>query len=162
MEFSFDRQSLCDPERRPYYLECLQVITENRNTEALQMKVATLESQGAISRRDLSAAYRTLNIPPFEAPQADDERVLNLFHVRISDLGVQAQEEARAALYKIGVARNSQRLISTAQQTMETYDDALAWLGNGATKDTTDDMLVSLVALKVSLLSDQILREVRC
>lgn len=145
VEFAYDRQSLCDPERRPYYLECLQVVAENRNTEQLQIKVATLASENIVSRRDLSAAYRALGVASSES----DERVLNLYHVLISDAGSAQQDDARQALYKIGLARGSQRLIKAAQQTMDTYEDALAWLGNGASKDTADDMLLSLVALKV-------------
>ncbi|CAK3972077.1 Ubiquitin carboxyl-terminal hydrolase 2 [Lecanosticta acicola] len=145
--FSFDRQVLCDPEKRAYYFECLQTITDGRNTEQLQMKVATLNSQGEISRRDLSAAFRTLNIPVSEH-QASDERILNLFHVRILDLGSQAEAEARQALYKIGVARNSQQLIGTAQRAMETYEEALGWLGNGAEKTTDDEFLISIASIK--------------
>ncbi|KAF2166323.1 hypothetical protein M409DRAFT_66774 [Zasmidium cellare ATCC 36951] len=144
VEFAYDRQSLCHPEQRPYYFESLQVIAENRNTEQLQVKVATLASEDIVSRRDLSAAYRNLQVTASD----DDERVLNLYHVLISDAGPSQQDDARQALYKIGLARGSQRLIKAAQQTMDTYEDALAWLGNGANKDTADDMLLSLVAVK--------------
>lgn len=147
IEFCFNRQCLCDPERRPYYFECLQVITESRpSSESLQLKVATMSSQELISRRDLTAAYRHLDISPSEA---DDDRIVNLFHSRQSDLGKQAQEDARAALYKIGVARGSQRLINASRQTLETYDDALAWLGNGVNKSTPDEGLIAVVTIKV-------------
>ncbi|EME77564.1 uncharacterized protein MYCFIDRAFT_114189, partial [Pseudocercospora fijiensis CIRAD86] len=149
IEFCFDRQCMCDPERRPYYFECLQVITDSRtNSESLQLKVATMSSQDLISRRDLTAAYRYLDIEP--GAHVDDERIINLFHSRQSDLGKQAQEEARQALYKIGVSRGSQRLINASKQTLETYDDALTWLGNGVTKDTPDESLLAVVATKTT------------
>lgn len=149
VEFAFDRQADCDPEQRPYYFECLQVITDTRGGERLQVKVATLESEGSISRRDLSAAYRVLNLSPLEARQADDDRILNLFTVLQSDSGAHAQEEARQALYKIGVVRGSQRLINTSHQTIETYEDALSWLGNGVDQTTPDEGLLAVVAIKV-------------
>lgn len=148
IEFCFDRQCICDPQRRPYYFECLQVITDSRtNSESLQLKVATMSSQDLVSRRDLSAAYRYLDIE--QGDHVDEERIVNLFHSRQSDLGKQAQEEARQALYKIGVSRGSQRLINASKQTLETYDDALTWLGNGVTKDTPDESLLAVVATKV-------------
>lgn len=146
IDFAFERQSLCDPERRPYYFECLQVIAEHRSTEQLHLKVATLASQDLVSRRDLKVAYDTLRIDPSET----DERVLNLYYVWISDIGAEAQENARQALYKIGLVRGSQQLINTAQRVMETYEDALQWLGNGVDKATPDDMLLSIVPIKVS------------
>ncbi|KAF7193198.1 putative ubiquitin carboxyl-terminal hydrolase 2 [Pseudocercospora fuligena] len=149
IEFCFDRQCLCDPQRRPYYFECLQVITDSRtNSESLQLKVATMSSQDLISRRDLSAAYRYLDIE--QGDHVDEERIVNLFHSRQSDLGKQAQEEARQALYKIGISRGSQRLINASKQTLETYDDALTWLGNGVNKDTPDESLLAVVATKTT------------
>ncbi|KXT13990.1 hypothetical protein AC579_8847 [Pseudocercospora musae] len=149
VEFCFDRQCSCDPQRRSYYLECLQVIADSRtNSESLQLKVATMASQDLVSRRDLSAAYRYLDIE--QGDHVDDERIVNLFHSRQSDLGKHAQEEARQALYKIGLSRGSQRLINASKQTLETYDDALTWLGNGVTKDTPDESLLAVVATKTT------------
>lgn len=104
-----------------------------------------LLSQDLVSRRDLSAAYRVLQV----ATSDSDDRVLNLYHVLISDAGPAQQDDARQALLKIGTTRGSQQLIKAARQTMETYEDALAWLGNGVDKDTSDDMLLSVVAIKV-------------
>ncbi|KAI7287681.1 cysteine proteinase [Hortaea werneckii] len=150
VEFAYDRQAMCDPERLPYYFECLQVISESRQTEQLQMKVATLESQDLVSRRDLHAAYRYLNIPQSEASKLDDQRVLELFQAQQPDLGPAGAEEARQALYRIGTARQSQILINASRQSVETYDDALSWLGNGADKNTPDDNLIAIVAAKVA------------
>ncbi|KJX94272.1 ubiquitin carboxyl-terminal hydrolase like protein [Zymoseptoria brevis] len=137
--FAFDRQFECDPSNGPYYLECLQVITAARGTEQLQLKVATLESQDLISRRDLTNAYRSLNCTRTES----DERILGLFQVRQSDTGPSGQEDLRQALYKIGMSRQSQRLINASRQTIETYEDALLWIGNGVDKNTADEMLLA-------------------
>lgn len=138
---------MCDPERRSYYFECLQAIAELRSTDDLTIKVAMLASQNFISRRDLSAAYRHLNIT--NAESSDDERILELFHARQSDLGAQAQEDARQALNKIGTARGSVRIINASRQNIETYEDALDWLGNGVNKETNDDAILAVVALRV-------------
>ena len=148
--FAFDRQLACDPTRQPYYVECLQVITESRGTEQLQITLATLASQDMISRRDLAAAHRHLGLPAPGTDDLDDDQILNLFFVRQSDLGPGAQEEARQALHKIGAARHSQALINASRQTVETYEEALRWLGNGVTKDTPDDSLLVVAAMKVS------------
>jgi ubiquitin carboxyl-terminal hydrolase 25/28 len=153
IDFAYERQSMCDPPNRPYYFECLQVIAESRGTEKLQMKVAMLASQDLVSRRDLSAAYRLLNVPVADAHNYDDARILDQFHVRQSDLGVQAQEEARQALYRVGMARGSTRLINASRQLIETYDDALTWIGNGVNRETTDESLLAVVGMKVSFTS---------
>jgi ubiquitin carboxyl-terminal hydrolase 25/28 len=149
VDFAFDRQSLCDPAHRSYYLECLQALAQSRGTETLQTKVAMMASEGMVSRRDLTAAYRQLNIPHNEAQTVSDERILNLFYVRISDLGPGAQQDARQALNQIGMSRNSKRLINASMQTLETYEDALEWLGNGVDKKTADEALLAVVAIKV-------------
>lgn len=151
IDFAFERQCLCDPARRPYYFECLQLISEARNTDHLQMKVAMLASQDFVSRRDLFAAYRLLNVPVTDANAIDDARILELFQVRQADLGPRAQEDARQALNKIGTARGSVRLINASRQTIESYDDALTWLGNGVNRETTDEALLAVVGIKVSL-----------
>ncbi|KAK5130073.1 hypothetical protein LTR08_002506 [Meristemomyces frigidus] len=150
IEFAYDRQSMCDPERTPYYFECLQVITQSRGTEQLQMKVATLSSQDVVSRRDLSAAYRFLNIHPPEAEVLSDERIVELFQAQQPDMGLTAAEEARQALNKIGTARRSQLLINASRQSVDTYEDALSWLGNGASKDMPDDTLLAIYTSKIA------------
>ena len=150
MEFAHDRQALCDPAAQAYYLECLQVITEDRQTEQLQMKLATLQSQDVVSRRDLRAAYRFLNIQLRDASDVSDARVVELFQAQQPDLGVAAQEEARSHLYKIGVSRNSTLIINASRQSVETYEDALSWLGNGVDKNTPDEGILAVLAIKVS------------
>lgn len=112
--------------------------------------MATLASQDVVSRRDVFAAYRYFSIPPSESKNCDDSRILDAFHARQSDQGPAAQEQAREHLYKIGVSRQSNLLINAARQSVETYEDALSWLGNGVNKDTADDVLLSVLTVKVS------------
>ncbi|KAF2207210.1 hypothetical protein CERZMDRAFT_71801 [Cercospora zeae-maydis SCOH1-5] len=146
--WAVDKQFTTDPQRQSYYFECLQIIAEARKTEELQTSLALVESRGLISRRDLAAAYRYLDISPTDAQTSDDERILNLFYVRISDSGPEAKEEARHALRKIGIVRQSQRLIRAAEQTIETYEEALDWLGNGANRTTQDEWLMVFAGTK--------------
>ncbi|GIZ48075.1 hypothetical protein CKM354_001115000 [Cercospora kikuchii] len=146
--WAVDKQFTTDPQRQSYYFECLQIIAEARKTEDLQTTLALVESRGLISRRDITAAYRYLDISQTDAQTADDERILNLFYVRTSDSGPEAKEEARRALRKIGLVRQSQRLIRAAEQTIETYEEALDWLGNGANRQTADDWLISFAGTK--------------
>lgn len=150
VEYCYDRQSVCDPGQQAYYLECLQVISEDRNSEQLQTKIAMLQSQDAVSRRDLTAAYRYFSIPVKDAQSVSDERIRELFQVQQSDLGLVAQEEARSHLYKLGVHRKSDLLISASRQSVDTYENALAWFGNGVNKDTSDEGILAVVAIKVS------------
>lgn len=149
IEYSFDRQVECDPSLWAYYFECLQVVLETRDSEQLQMKVAKLQSQDFVSRRDLSAAYRSLNITPVEAKTITDERIIDRYQAQQSDLSASAQEELRGHLYKIGISRNSALLQNASRQSVDTYEDALSWLGNGVTKDTPDESLLAVLAMKV-------------
>ena len=150
IEYAYDRQASCDPGLQAYYFECLQVVTEGRYSEQLQTKVAMLQSQDVVSRRDLSAAYRSLNISVAESRTISDERIIEKYQAHQPDLGAVAQEEARAHLYKIGVARNSQTLIRASRQSVDTYDDALSWFGNGVNKDTSDEGILAVFSIKVS------------
>jgi ubiquitin carboxyl-terminal hydrolase 25/28 len=141
--FAYDRQAICDPAQTPYYFDCLQSISDHRQSEDLQVKVATLQSQGMVSQRDLRAAYRFLDVNPGDT----DDHIANKFSVRQSNSGSQAQEAGREALQKIGMARASQRLIRAAKQELETYEDALRWLD--AQKDTDDSFIETLVTVKL-------------
>lgn len=142
LEFAFDRQAECDPTLSAYYLECLQAISEYRGTEQLQVKIALLQSQDLVSRRDLRAAYRFLDVKQEDT----DEYIVNKFNARQSNCGSQAQEENRQALGKIGMARRSPRLLKASKQELETLDEALSWLG--ADRTTADGYIETLLTLK--------------
>ncbi|KAK1063912.1 ubiquitin-specific protease ubp2 [Friedmanniomyces endolithicus] len=157
IEFAFDRQSNCDPERQAYYFECLQVIAESRGTEQLQTRVAMLESQDLVSRRDLSAAFRYLGVqvPTVGSTPPSVEYILDCFTARQSSVSPAVAEKNREALLKIGIARSSQKLIKASRQSVDTYEDALAWLGPEATKDTPDDLLLALAATRNESAADK-------
>ncbi|QIX00141.1 hypothetical protein AMS68_005658 [Peltaster fructicola] len=147
IEFCYDRQTMCDPEQQPYYFECLREIAQFRNTEALTMKVAVLESQGCITRHDLREAYSFFGLSQ-GGGGADDDRILNLYQAQQPDLSAEAAEKSRVMLGRIGTARGSQVLMNASTQSIETVEEALAWLGNGVGKETSDDMLTTVFAIK--------------
>jgi len=108
-----------------------------------------LESKGLVSRRDLSEAYKYFDLPA-DGGAADDDRIYNVFHAQHADLGVQEQERAREMLGRIGRQRGSKLLTNAAMQTIETAQEAYAWLGNGLGPETDDAFVVTIFSLRVS------------
>nr|POF15272.1 ubiquitin carboxyl-terminal hydrolase 2 [Quercus suber] len=106
-----------------------------------------MQSQDMVSRRDVNRAYRFLHIPE-PTYQQDDNRILDCFQAMLGDVSQQAAEDARQALWRIGISRGSQKLIRASRQSLETYDDALAWLGNGLDKGSPDDAILAVLAVK--------------
>lgn len=110
-----------------------------------------VESEGVVSRRDLSAAYRYFAKDP-GFPSADDDRIINMFHVQQSDQGPAGQDEGREMLARIGRARKSQMLLNAAQQSLETPEDAYAWLGQDIGPRSDDAFVTTAYAIRVSRL----------
>ncbi|GAB7363300.1 hypothetical protein MBLNU230_g3581t1 [Neophaeotheca triangularis] len=150
VDFAHERQTNCDPAQQAYYLECLQEITSARGSEQLHIKCATLESQGLISRRDLNEAYKTLAVPPVSAHTYSDDRIVGLYQARTTDSSPAVIENLRKAVHTIGTSRNSSVLTNAAKDSVETYDEAINWLGNGATKDSPDEYLLTAYAIKIA------------
>jgi ubiquitin carboxyl-terminal hydrolase 25 len=149
IEYAYDQQTQCDPARVDYYLECLQAIAVRRGSEQLSLKIAMLNSQDIVSRRDLTAAYRYFNISPAESGKISDESIRDRFQAQQPDLGPVAQGEARQHLYKLAIHRHSDLLRKVSQQSVDTYDDALSWLGHGVDASTSDEGLLAVFATKV-------------
>lgn len=149
VDFAYERQVQCDALNEPYYYECIQSIAKQRGSEELQLKATMLESKGLVSRRDLSEAYRYFHLPS-DGGAADDDRIYNMFQAQHADLGAQEQEKAREMLGRIGRRRGSKLLINASQQTIETAQEAYAWLGNGLGPETDDSFVVTIFSLRVS------------
>jgi hypothetical protein len=151
VDFAYEKQTQCDMLNEPYYYECLQAIAKQRSSDELQLKTTMLESRGLVSRRDLSEAYRSFQLPA-DGGSADDDRIYNIFHAQQGDLGAQQQERAREMLGRIGRQRGSKLLTNASMQTIETAQEAYAWLGNGLGPETDDSFVVSIFSLRVSLI----------
>lgn len=149
VDFAYEKQTHCDALNEAYYYECIQAIAKQRGSDELQLKMIMLESKGLVSRRDLSEAYKYFDLPA-DGGAADDDRIYNVFHAQHADLGVQEQERAREMLGRIGRQRGSKLLTNAAMQTIETAQEAYAWLGNGLGPETDDAFVVTIFSLRVS------------
>jgi hypothetical protein len=134
----------------PYYYECIQSIAKQRGSEELQLKTTMLESKGLVSRRDLSEAYRFFNLSS-DSSSVDDDRIFNLFQAQHADSGVHGQERAREMLGRIGRSRGSKMLINASQQTIETVEEAYAWIGNNLGPEADDSFVITMFSVRVSL-----------
>ncbi|KAI9816932.1 MAG: ubiquitin-specific protease ubp2 [Phylliscum demangeonii] len=140
--YAYERQRDGDPDHAPYYLGWLQEIARLRPSEALQTKVAVMESSGEISRRDVYLAYLYFQVNP----AWDDASITGAFHARLADAPKQ-ETEARQHLRVIGIARQSEAILSAASNQIATYQDALVWLG--AEESTADEFVVTLFTMKI-------------
>lgn len=110
--FAYDRQTECDPSGTPYYLECLQGISEGRASEALQTMVAIEASKGKISLKEIRQAYKDLGLENYFIP-LDDDTIIGTFQSRISDSPRQ-EAELRRALNIVGQDRSSIKIQNVA------------------------------------------------
>jgi ubiquitin carboxyl-terminal hydrolase 25/28 len=148
--FAYIRQSATDEVNNPYYLECLQDLAVGRDSIMLQTEVATLNSQGRPNRRDRDSAYRYFGIDPSHAHALSDDVIISTYRVRIPDISPSQREEARRQLRVIGDARDSSAIISEASDAIDTYEQALSWLG--LEHGQADDFVRTMYTVKVGCL----------
>lgn len=146
--FCYDRQSLCDPQARSSYFDSLNHLAKSRESEALMLKATMLESQGLIGQRDIDEAYQFLDIDK----TADDAYIVSKFRSRYDDTGPSMRPHMKHMLQRLAQARGSSVLQDAASDTLETYEQAIAWLG--AHPDQADDVMVVLHTTKVADNSD--------
>ena len=140
--FAYEQQILRDPENTPIYLECLQILADERQSPDLQMKVAMEVSSGRASKKDVRFAYQQLGLDQ----SLDDDTLAGAFQARIADAPAQAAE-ARNLLMIIGEDRGSASLQLLASDSVTTYEDALRFL---EVEDSTDvDMIPTMYKLKI-------------
>ncbi len=106
--FSYERQTSCDPDNAPYYLECLQDLAKGRESELLETKAVLMESEGQISRKDIHNAYRYFGMDP-RSRELDDDTIIGNFRSRVGDAPRQ-ETEMRRALGIIGLNRKSVKI----------------------------------------------------
>jgi ubiquitin carboxyl-terminal hydrolase 25/28 len=145
--FSYSRQAAVDPVNAPYYFECLQDIAIGRNSEELSTTVMTLASQGVSNRREVAAAYKYFGIEPAHAPVLQDNHIIGLFKSRLQDIGPAAVEESRKQLRIIAGARSSERIMQVSNDALETYEQALEWLG--LDQNQADEFVITMYGIKI-------------
>lgn len=112
--YAFDRQMAFDQQQSPYYYDCLSLIAEKRNSESINIEIATMASQGFISRKDVEKAYNYFTIDPQQAPHMEDRHILGLFQSRLESAPAYQEAEIRRQLHIIGRARGSNMLTDAA------------------------------------------------
>ncbi|KAI9703979.1 MAG: ubiquitin-specific protease ubp2 [Bogoriella megaspora] len=145
--YCYERQIERDVSNAPYYFECLQDLAQGRKSDSLQTKVGTLASQGQISRKDVTNAYKYFGITEPQIRTVRDDYILGQFQARLPDIRRDQEGEMREMLRTLGAARNSDTLLHAASDTIETYTQALTWLG--AEESTADDFIATLYKMKV-------------
>lgn len=142
--FAYDRQRECDPQNKPYYLECLQGIGEGRESEDLQAKSVMAISIGEHTLTDIEKAYKFFAINQDAA--GGDDHIIGLYKSRIESAPRQ-KEEARHCLQIIGQARQSEKIQAMANDRAMSFEEALEYLN--VTQDTPPDSIEAVAITMV-------------
>lgn len=133
--YAYEAQCTSDPANKAYYLECLKDIAMTRNSEKLTTEFQLLASRGHRTSGEIAAACREFGLTPRKMWELSDDDILGNFESRLQDSGSEAKAKLRAALDVLGTERDSGKLISAAAQRLESYEDALRFLGMDETHD---------------------------
>ncbi|KAA8894285.1 hypothetical protein FN846DRAFT_786629 [Sphaerosporella brunnea] len=144
VSWAYNRQQELNPDDLPFYFECFKLLASGRNSEALQVEVATLQSQGAFTTSDLTEAYKALGINPNEP---DEELIIGIFRSRLQDSPRQ-ESSLRSHLNIIGTRRQSDKL-KAASRARIGLAGAYAWLGEGTGQATDDAVILTAYQLKI-------------
>ncbi|KAL9047175.1 MAG: hypothetical protein Q9214_000187 [Letrouitia sp. 1 TL-2023] len=146
IKYAYERQLASDPEKTPYYLECLQGIAEGRDSEDLRILAAIEASSGKVSYKDIREAYKDLSLHD-QSSDLDDTTIIGTFKSRIADSPKQ-EAQLRRALQIIGQSRSSDKILSVAARSVTNYEQALSYLN--ATDDMDDAFLLSMYHVQVN------------
>jgi ubiquitin carboxyl-terminal hydrolase 25/28 len=119
--YAFGRQTTFDQQQSPYYYDCLSTIAKKRNSEPLNIAIATMASQGFITRKDVEKAYNYFAIDPQNAPHMEDGHILGLFQSRLESVPASQEADLRQQLHIIGRARGSNMLVDAASNSKYIY-----------------------------------------
>lgn len=149
IEFSFSRQSDCDPDNAAYYIDCLSEVFQQRpQSEVLGTALAILKSAGQHGSKDIEAAFAYFNLSKHQSHMLNEDYVIGVFNSRISDSGPTTHAEARENLRLIGEHLNSQKIRDTASTVLETYEQALQYLELDVTRQ--EDAVQAMFGVKVA------------
>lgn len=147
ISFAYRRQTETDKVNAPYYLECFQEIATGRNSDILQYEATMLASQDIPNRRELETAYRSLGLEPAHGSTLSDRFIIDQARSRLPDISLPQREEIRRHLRLIGNARQSEEIKREANESIDTYDEALSWLELDHSQP--DDFVRTMFAIKV-------------
>lgn len=145
IRFAFNRQSYKDPFHRPMFYESFQNIARDRNSESLQIEVATMLSKGEITQTELDQAYAVLNIDS----SMDDDMVIVMFQSAL-DADPSREEDLRKAGLMIAKFRQSKAIEKAAEKPIK--DLAHAYRHLDCTEHMEDEWVVTNYTVKVNVI----------
>jgi ubiquitin carboxyl-terminal hydrolase 25/28 len=128
LAFAFDRQAATDAVGGPYYYDCISKIAKKRNSEVLEIKVATLASEGYFGQEDVTKAYRYFAMDPRQAHLYSDDNIRGMFESRLVSVQPWQEPEMRETLRIIGCSRGSKELQDAAANGECAYMTIRVWL----------------------------------
>ena len=147
ISFAYERQIACDPGSTSYYLECFQGIATGRESQDLEFKAAMEASTGKRSLKDVRDAYKAFSLD-VDAPLSDDT-IIGTFSARLIDSRRQ-EPQLREHLMTIGQHRNSAKIQQFADNKVNTWEQAMDWLGFGETEAPEDSFIVNMYQLRIN------------
>ncbi|TVY90339.1 Ubiquitin carboxyl-terminal hydrolase [Lachnellula willkommii] len=136
LSWAYDRQCQCDPENKPYYLDCLTGLANGRESADLQTKVALVESAGEYGQQAIEQGYHYFGLD-YKTPEEDDH-IMGLYRSRIES-APRTKEDCKKHLLVIAKARNSDKIAALANDRAMTYEEAMDLLS--VTAETPPDMV---------------------
>ncbi|KAK8186701.1 hypothetical protein BC567DRAFT_259913 [Phyllosticta citribraziliensis] len=146
--FAHSRQVQVDVRNKSYYLECLQEIAKTRESEELMTQCAVEESTGTVSRKDVAEALKYFDFDIADVDKLEATHIIGSFRARLSDIPARQVPEARQMLAKIGSYKDDKDIFDAANDSIESYDQAISYLG--ISSDTPDDFVASTATVKQS------------
>ncbi|EXJ77985.1 hypothetical protein A1O3_09144 [Capronia epimyces CBS 606.96] len=135
-----------DPQNAPTYLSSLQAIATQRSSEVLETEVVLETSKGRFDAETLDKAYKAFQLRGREGTVSDED-IIGAFTATLAD-APSHEHELREYLRIIGAQRNSQLITDTAQNVIETYEQALTFLDAEST--TEDEHIQALYTVKTN------------
>lgn len=151
LAWSYDRQCQCDPENKPYYLDCLRELGNGRRSSDLQTKATMIMSTGEVSLKDIEKAYSFFALRRSDIKSEADDYIIGVYQSRI-DSAPRQKDEARECLRVIAKDRRSIAIETVANDRTMTFEEALEFLS--VTSDTASDS-IEAAAIAMSFEGDK-------
>ena len=146
--WAYDRQCECDPENRPYYLDCLTDLAKGRQSSDLETKVVIATSAGQHGLKEIEEAFNFFSLDP--ATTEGDDHIIGVYYSRIESAPRQ-KDEARQCLKVIASARNSEKVKAVANDQTMSLPEALEFLS--ISQDTPSDSIEAAAIALVGQMS---------
>lgn len=142
------REQMRSADRRtgPKYLGSLRNIGESRSSEIIQEIYVLEMSKGLYDNQALADSYRSIGLELQRDGHYNDGYILGMFNSRLEDMR-KHERDLREKLRIIGDYRGSRTIIDTAENIINTYEQALLFLG--ADESVSDDQITALFGAKV-------------